>query len=341
MAAMRFGLVGYGMFGHCHARCLADTAGVELRAIATTSEANRAAARADHPGARVVADWREIVRASDIDALDIVAPNHLHAEMAVAALDAGKHVLLEKPMATTAEDAALIVEAVRRSGRQLSVGHELRLSAQWSPIKRLIDEGGIGTPRYANMSLFRFPYRAGGQGWRHDPARVGSWILEEPIHFYDLLMWYLEDLGPPVAVHAKGTVVDGGMFDNFTSWLAFSGGAYATVTQSLGGFGHHLLLEIAGSAGAIRSWWSAADARSERPQFRLEVQRAGATAPQPVEVPESGELFELAAQIREVAAAFAEGRTLVSAEAGRRAVVVCLEAERALREGREVPLLLA
>lgn len=335
---MRFGLIGYGLFGRCHARCLATTEGVELRAIATTSAANQAAARADHPQARIVADWREVVGAADIDAVDIVAPNHLHAEMAIAALGAGKHVLLEKPMATSVEDAARIVEAVRRSGRQLSVGHELRLSAQWAPVKRLIEEGAVGAPRYVNLSLFRFPYRPGGGGWRHDPARVGSWILEEPIHFYDLIMWYLEGLGPPVAVDAKGTAVGSGMLDNFSSWLTFPGGAYATVTQSLGGFGHHLVLEIAGSAGAIRSWWSAADARSERPVFRLEVQRAGAAAPETIEIPESGELVELAAQIREVAAAFAQGRTLVPAEAGRRAVVVCLEAERALREGREVPL---
>lgn len=338
---MRFGLVGYGLFGRCHARCLATTAGVELRAIATTSEANRAAAAADHPQARVLADWRELVAAADIDAVDIVAPNHLHAEMAIAALDAGKHVLLEKPMATSVEDAARIVEAVRRSGRQLSVGHELRLSAQWAPIKQLIDEDVIGTPRYVNLSLFRFPYRPGGDGWRRDPARVGSWILEEPIHFYDLIMWYMERLGPPVVVQARGTAVGSGMFDNFSSWLSFAGGAYATVTQSLAGFGHHLALEIAGSEGAIRSWWSAADARSDRPQFRLEVQRAGASSPETVEVPHSGELVELATQIREVAAAFAAGRTLVPAEAGQRAVVVCLEAERALREGCEIPLIWA
>ncbi len=335
---MRFGLVGYGLFGRCHARCLATTEGVELGAIATTSAANRAAAAADHPGARVLADWRELVDAADIDAVDIVAPNHLHAEMAIAALDAGKHVLLEKPMATSLEDAAGICEAVRRSGRQLSVGHELRLSAQWAPVKRLIDEGAIGTPRYVNLSLFRFPYRPGGGGWRRDPARVGSWILEEPIHFYDLIMWYLERLGPPVSVQARGTAVGSGMFDNFSSWLGFEGGAYATVTQSLAGFGHHLALEIAGSEGAMRSWWSAADARSDQPRFRLEVQRAGASSPEVVEIPQSGELVELAAQIREVAAAFAAGRTLVPAEAGRRAVVVCLEAERALREGCQVPL---
>jgi len=335
---MRFGLIGYGLFGRCHARCLATTEGVELRAIATTSEANRAAAAADHADARVLADWRELVAADDIDAVDIVAPNHLHAEMAIAALEAGRHVLLEKPMATTVEDAARIVEAVRRSGRQLSVGHELRLSAQWAPVRRLIEEGAVGAPRYVNLSLFRFPYRPGGGGWRHDPARVGSWILEEPIHFYDLVMWYLEGLGPPVAVNAKGTAVGSGMLDNFSSWLTFEGGAYATVTQSLGGFGHHLVLEIAGSKGAIRSWWSAADARSERPKFRLEVQRAGAAASETIEIEESGELVELAAQIREVAASVAAARTLVPAEAGQRAVVVCLEAERALREGREVPL---
>ena len=68
-------------------------------------------------------------------------PNHLHAEIAIAALDAGKDVLLEKPMASTIAECEQILAAVRRTGRVLSVGHEFRISTQWGFIKRLIDGG--------------------------------------------------------------------------------------------------------------------------------------------------------------------------------------------------------
>ena len=336
---MRFGLVGYGLFGRCYARCINEAPNAVLAAIATTSADNQEAARAAHPGTRVLGDWRSLLALGEVDAVAIVAPNHLHAEMAIAALDAGKHVLVEKPMAVTIEECDRVVEAQRRSGRRLAVGHEFRLSRQWAPVRDLIAEGAIGQPRYINLSLFRFPYRQGGAGWRYDPARVGSWILEEPIHFYDLMMWYLEGLGPPRSVQACGTPAgEHGMFDNFTSWLAFPGGAYATITQSLAGFGHHLVLEVTGAAGAIRGWWSAADARSNEPVFQLHLQRAGRGEPERLPVGASGELVELAAEIRYLSAAFARGETLVTAEEGRRAVRVCLEAERSLREGRAVDL---
>lgn len=336
---LRWGLVGYGLFGRHHARLLAQTEGAALHSICTRSAESAEAAAADHPQARVMRDWRELLQDPQVDAVDVVVPNHLHAEIACAALDAGKAVLLEKPMATTRADCDRIVAAAARSGRPLSVGFELRLSSQWGEIKRLIDAGAVGVPRYLNLSLFRFPYRGGAQGWRYDRAAVGSWILEEPVHFYDLVMWYLADLGPPLAVGARGTTAGEGMYDNFTSALTFQGGAYATITQSLAGFEHHVVLELAGSAGALRSTWSAGDTRSEEPRFDLTLKREGDDAPQAV-VPQrpSGELFELAEELRLTTAAFARGHTLVGPDEARRAVIVCLEAERALQAGGEVAL---
>jgi myo-inositol 2-dehydrogenase/D-chiro-inositol 1-dehydrogenase len=142
-------------------------------------------------------DWRHLLADRSIDAVNIVVPNHLHADIAIAALEVGKNVLLEKPMAASIADCDRIVEAVRRTGKVLSVGHEFRASTQWGLIHRMIRDGEIGEPLYANVSLFRFPYRQGAGGWRYDANRVGSWILEEPVHFFDLLMWWFEGLGDP------------------------------------------------------------------------------------------------------------------------------------------------
>jgi len=333
---LRFGLIGYGLFGRHHARCLAATAGAELRAIGAASPSSRAAAAADHGCAAVLADWRELVAAPDLDAIDIVVPNHLHEEMAVAALEAGKHVLVEKPLATTIAGCGRIEAAARASGRLVAVGHELRFSRQWGTVKRLVDHGEIGRPNYLNLSLFRHPYRPGSNGWRHDPARVGSWILEEPVHFYDLVLWYLEALGPPVSVVAHGAG-EAGIPASFTSIIGFADGAFAVVGQSVAGFGHHLLLEVVGDTGALRTTWSAADARDPAPFFDLQVKdRAGSAYAIPI--PRSGELVELEALIQAVVKGFAAGRTPLPPAIGTAAVRLCLEAERSLREGRSIAL---
>lgn len=171
---MRFGLIGFGAWGKLHAEAIRKAPGAELAAIACASEASAQAARDAYPQARVDRDWRALVADPSLEAVDIVVPNHLHAEMAIAALDAGKDVLLEKPMASTIAECDEILAAVRRTGRVLSIGHEFRISTQWGFIKRLIAAGEIGDLLYANVSLFRFPYRQGSGGWRYGRDTVGS-----------------------------------------------------------------------------------------------------------------------------------------------------------------------
>jgi myo-inositol 2-dehydrogenase/D-chiro-inositol 1-dehydrogenase len=343
--AMRFGVIGYGAFGRLHAQSISRVGDAALVAICARSDEAAASAAVEFPGVTVHRDYRALVQDPSVDVVDVVTPNHSHAEIGVAALDAGKDLLLEKPMANTVGDCDRLIAAARRNGRLISVGHELRLSTQWGTIKRLIDEGAIGAPRYANLSLFRHPYREGAGGWRYAADRVGSWILEEPVHFYDLLMWYFEGAGDPSAVRAVGNssgrdAVSGrpGMYDNFSSVLTFPGGRYATITQSLAGFEHHMVLEITGDDGALRSWWSGGDARSLAPTFALSLMRSAASEPETLELGRSGEVFELEEQIRRTVEAFRARCTLVSGEAARKPIVVCLEAERSASEGREIQL---
>ena len=118
---------------------------------------------------------------------------------ASAALEAGKHVLLEKPMVLTVEHCDELIALAREKNRVLAVDHEMRLSALWGRVKQLIDDGVVGTPQYVLLELSRFPYRLGSEGWRFDINRVGNWILEEPIHFFDLARWYLAGYGEPVS----------------------------------------------------------------------------------------------------------------------------------------------
>jgi myo-inositol 2-dehydrogenase/D-chiro-inositol 1-dehydrogenase len=254
----------------------------------------------------------------------------------VAALDAGKHVLLEKPMATTLADCDRIVAAANRAtGRVLTVGHEQRLSPQWGRIRSLIIEGAIGRPEHVHVTLFRFPYRQGSGGWRYDRARVGSWILEEPIHFFDAILWYLADIGRPTSLVALGTG-DAAMSRSLSVTMRFPGGVTACVNQILAGFEHHQTVEVVGSAGAIRSLWSGVMDRTFEPVASLRLKRAGSDRDEAIAIERSGEVFELEAQAVAAVEAFRAGRPIVTAEQGRAAVALCLAAERSAREGREI-----
>lgn len=337
---MRFGLIGYGAWGRHHAAAIARTPGVSLAAIACASGATAATARADYPEVPVHLDYRALLTEPAIEAVDVVVPNHLHAEIGCAVLEAGKDVLLEKPMATTVAECDRLLAAAAAHGRVLTIGHEFRLSPQWGTVKRLIDAGEIGEPRYALVTLFRFPYRQGSGGWRYDVGRVGSWILEEPVHFFDFAMWYFERWGDPRSVLAVGNTRAStpGMSDNFSAIVRFPGALYAVITQTLAGFEHHHTVEIVGSEGAIRTWWSGTMDRTEHPTFELKIRRRGHAECETVEIGASGEVFELQEEIAQTAAAFRARRPLVSGEEARKRIVVCLEAERSLREGREVAL---
>lgn len=337
---LRFGLIGYGLWGRHHAAAIAAAQGAVLAGIACATEATAAAARRDFPRVAVDVGYQTLLARPDIDAVAVVVPNHLHAEVGVAALEAGKDVLLEKPMATSLEGCDRLLAAARVSGRVLTVGHELRLSAQYGRVKALIDAGDIGTPVYAAFSLFRFPFRPGSAGWRYDAARVGSWILEEPVHFFDFMMWYFERVGDPLSVQALGNVgVRGaGLSDNFTAILRFPGRAHAVITETLAGFEYHQLLHVVGTAGSIRSWWSGVLDRTADPAFELRIERRGGGGAETVPVERSGELVELGEQARQVVAAFAERRPLLPGEEARKRIAVCLAAEQSLREGREIAL---
>jgi myo-inositol 2-dehydrogenase/D-chiro-inositol 1-dehydrogenase len=341
---MRFGLIGYGLWGKHHAEAIVNAPGAELAAIACVTDATAAAARARFPNVPVVVGYQALLARKaqlQLDAVDIVVPNFLHAEIGIACLDASLDVLLEKPMAPSIAECDALIAAAQRNGRVLTIGHEFRLSSQWGGMKKIIDAGEIGRPRYGNVSLFRFPYRPGSSAWRYDERRVGSWILEEPVHFFDSLMWYFEAQGDPVAVHAVGNskLDAAGMYDNFSTVLRWPGDLYAVVTQTLSGFEHHHVMEITGTEGSMRTWWSGAMDRTREPRFELKVQRRGETQCEIIGSLElSGEVFELQEELRQVVAALHARRPLVSPEEARKRIVVCLEAERSVRENRVVEL---
>ena len=340
---IRFGLAGYGAWGKYHAQAIRSTPDCELTAICAATGASRDAA-VKETGARVYSSLDELLAGAEVDAIDIVAPNYLHEEMACAALSQGKHVLLEKPMATSIAACDRIIQAAKDAGKILLIGHELRFSGLHGEVRRILDSGRLGDLRYVTIDLWRRPYRQGAGGWRWDPKRVGNWILEEPVHYFDLAAWYLDGCGEPAKVFAYGNSMettrqhDLDRDDNFTALFTYPNGSYAVISHCIAAVEHHLSIKVFGSKAMIRAEWHAELDRSEKPAFALTISENGAM--HPVEVPSTpGETFELRQEIAAMAAAIRDGGPLpITPEEGRRAILLCLEARRSLELGTVVRL---
>ncbi len=340
-APVRFGLIGCGAWGSHHARVIAKTRGAQLAAIAEHSEENRATARASHPAVPIYADYRQMLQREKLDAADIVLPPHLHFEAARAALESGCHLLLEKPMCLQLDHCDELIALARAKGLHLAVGHEFRLSSLWGRIKRMIEEGAIGDPRYCLIELWRNPYRQGTGGWRYNIKQVGNWILEEPIHFFDLARWYFAKTGEPVSVFAQASHKRDEhpeLQDNFSAMISFPNGGYAVISQTLAGYEHHQVVKLTGSRGALWASWSGAMDRTFHPTYSLKY-FGGETVKDVPLTKTTGEVYELEEELAGITAA-ARGGELVCAtgEDGRMAVALCLKAQESVDTGKVIPL---
>lgn len=338
---VRFGLIGYGAWGSHHARAITSVPGATLDAICARSAQSHQQARADHPKARLYADYRELLAGQELDAVSVVLPSDLHDEVARAVLHSGRHLLLEKPMALNLGHCSGLIELARSRGLLLAVGHELRLSSLWGKVKQLIDSGAIGEPLYALIELWRRPYRPGSGGWRYDIDRVGNWILEEPIHFFDLARWYFARVGEPTSVFAQanGKRPDQpGLHDNFSALVTFPQGRYAVITQTLAGWEHHQTAKLTGDAGALWARWSGAMDRTFEPTFALQLLQGDRLVDVPIET-KSGEVYELVDEVGAFVRAIREGAPLpCGGDDGRWSVAMCLTAAQSLAERRPVAI---
>jgi myo-inositol 2-dehydrogenase / D-chiro-inositol 1-dehydrogenase len=238
-------------------------------------------------------------------------------------------------MAASVEQCDELVELAQNSGRTLLVGHEFRLSTQWGRMRRLVAEGAIGVVGASTIDLWRRPYRLGSQGWRHDPKRVASWVLEEPIHFFDLACWWMREAGAPQWVYARGSRLPStapGLWDNLVAILEFETGAHATITQSLSVAEHHLTAKVLGDRGALIATWDGEADRTTQPKAALRLfdgERMGEIA-----IEASGEFFELRSELAHfLAVCRGEAEPVISPAEAARAVAVCWAAERSIRSG--------
>jgi predicted dehydrogenase len=182
---VRVGVVGLGYWGPNLARNLAAIAGCELTWLCDASDAARERLAGAYPNARATADVQELLDDPELDAVVLATPVPTHSELAVRVAQAGKHCFVEKPLATTAADAQLAVDAAARAGTTLMVGHLLEYHPAVHRLRELLDGGELGELYYVygnrlNLGKLRADENALWSLGAHDVSVVLRLIGEEP-----------------------------------------------------------------------------------------------------------------------------------------------------------------
>lgn len=195
---MRVAILGAGFMGGTHARAFQQVPGVEVATIYAHSDA-RAAPLAEELGAAWTLDLDGVLADDSIDAIDISLPTPEHQRVAEAAIAAGKHVLLEKPIAMTDREAAALEALAARTDRVFMIAHVLRFWPEYMELHRIVTSGELGRPVSA-LAFRRQAFPAWSALFSRSDLTGGA-VLDQMIHDYDAVNWIL---GTPRSVAARG-----------------------------------------------------------------------------------------------------------------------------------------
>lgn len=229
-ADLTVGILGAGYFGEQHARAIAAVPGLRLTAVSDCDPA-LAQRLADRHGAAAGSDWRQLVADAAIDIVVIATPHELHMPMAIAAAEASKHTLLEKPMGRTVAECTAIQEAAERSRTTLLIGQLLHFALPSLVARQLLDAGDLGRPIAGASTLVKLWMEPNRRPWHLDPGRGGGMLMTAGIHALDLLVWFM---GAPVATvyAAAGTLMHAQAADDSAMLLVrFADGRFGQVAS--------------------------------------------------------------------------------------------------------------
>ena len=222
MNPMRIGIIGLGWFGEIHAETIAGLPDLELAALCTRTPERLAAMGEKFGIKKLYRDYHDLLADPEIDAVSVCTMWDQHRKPAIAALDAGKHVFLEKPIASTAEDGRAITAASKWANGILFIGHVVRFNPRYRMAKQAIDEGRIGKI-VALSSRRNIP-----AAWTPTILNKIGPIVGDAIHDTDLMLWFTGDR--VVSAYAQTVDVRGLKYPDIGQTMyRFAGGATATL----------------------------------------------------------------------------------------------------------------
>jgi len=234
---VNIGMIGLGRVAGAHAK--GYLAIPNKAKIVATVDLNKSVAErrgVDWGAQKWFTDYRSLLRMENVDAVDICVPHYLHAEIAVAAAEAGKHILLEKPIATTLEDADRIISASRKAGVKFMIAENVRFVPAHRLAKRLLENGAIGR-------VFLVRSHQGGseiermmdqKSWKGTPDKCGGGVLiDSGVHRIELFRWLLGEVDSVHAWTAKQVVkLENKCEDNALVMLRFKNKAVGQLDSS-------------------------------------------------------------------------------------------------------------
>jgi predicted dehydrogenase len=201
--SVRLGIVGAGGIGHTHVKAAATVAGVEVACIADLNADAAQALAKIAGGADAVDDPQKLFDSSKVDAVVVATPNAFHKDLAIAAMRAGKDVLVEKPMALCAADCQAVNTVAEKTNRILQVGFVFRYSPAAAAARKFIEAGRLGTIYHAKASWYRRRGIPGLGGWfTTKKISGGGPLIDLGVHMIDSVL-YLMDQPTPVRVSGK------------------------------------------------------------------------------------------------------------------------------------------
>lgn len=241
----RIGIVGAGKLSQVHLRHLARIPDVEVTLFDRNIERSQEVAAAFK--AQVATTFDDLL--GQVDAIDIITPNFVHAEYAVAAIKAGKHVFIEKPIEVSWKSAQPICEAAAEANVVATVGHVLRHFRMYRKAHDLVKAGEIGKP--AAVRMHRTGLMPGGvNNWFGDHALSGGVFIDLAVHDFDWLLW---TLGPAKSVFARSIGATTGQGKDYgLATIEFQNGCLAHVEASwMETDGGRMAFEVCGSDGML------------------------------------------------------------------------------------------
>jgi predicted dehydrogenase len=245
---MKIGIVGAGFMGVTHAAAWAETEAQIAGFVAET--ADEARPLAEQYGAKIYPDLASLLE--QVDVVDLCTPTHLHHPMVLQAAAAGKHIVCEKPLALTVEQAQEMLQACRSAGVRLLVAHVVRYFPEYALAKAAVEEGKIGRPGVIRLSRGSFRPKKPLGNWFLDEAKSGGILMDLMIHDFDYARWIAGEVESVFAKKVTGGRPQAGI-DYGLAILKHVGGALSHVAGAWAypppTFRTHI--EIAGEAGLI------------------------------------------------------------------------------------------
>lgn len=325
------GVIGLKM-GAGHLDAYANHPEVEVRGICDLNEDLLKQLAQKYNIKFVTGDYRELLSRKDIDIISVATPDYLHAEQSIAALESGKHVLCEKPMAPTLEDCKDIIKTAEKSKCKFMVGQVCRFAPGFQMTKKLIDEGKIGELFFAESEYAHDYSRVPGVGeWRKDPVKRREPFLGGGCHAVDLLRWVVGDVEETFAYANHRVLIDWPVDDCTIAAFKFKNGILGKVFVSIGCKRPYTMRSV--------FWGSKGTIIGDNTNPTIKIYDTGMEKLEFVDVPVDIASHNVRAEVNELVDCIRGRRQLLmDAREGARTVATCLSAIESTKSGKPEPV---